>query len=228
MSEQDSKIDFWERHFPTFLGAPKKATIVAEDRIYRLLVYIDAERRKLVAAADSERLEPTWLLRFRHAFRQIEASGRVASIKRYLSICPPEMVPLCVWLIGRQVDRFRLWGLNHDWLHPSAQVRWQVAKALRRAEAWRLLEEMARRDPHNERLQIVALSPGQRRPFRERLRAYKRDVDDSHAGEVSTPSRMQYWANDQKWEYTPPKSRDLIRRMLRRIRHWVRWGTARM
>jgi hypothetical protein len=35
---------------------------------------------------------------------------------------------------------------------------------------------------------------------------------------------MQYWAMEERWHYTPPKSRDLIRRMLRRIRHWVRWG----
>ena len=26
--------------------------------------------------------------------------------------------------------------------------------------------------------------------------------------------------------YTPPKSVRLIRRMLRRIRHWVRWGVT--
>jgi hypothetical protein len=226
MSERESKLDFWERHFPTLLGVRSKPPLVAEDRIFRLLVYIDAERRKLVAAADSERLEPTWLLPFRHTFRQIEASGRIGSIKRYLNTCPPEMVPLCVWLIARQADRSRLWGLDHEWDHPSAQVRWHVAKALRRTDAWRVVEEMARRDPHNERLQRLALSPDIRRPFSARLQAYKLDVDDSHAGEVVTPSRMPYWAREHEWEYTPPKSRDLIRRMLRRIRHWVRWGTA--
>jgi hypothetical protein len=225
MSEHEAKSDFWSRHFPTFLGAPKKLPLIAEDRIYRLLVDIDAERRKLVAAAD-EKLSPTWLVPFRHTFRQIEASQSVASIKRYLNRCPPEMVPLCVWLIGRMADRLRLWGLHHEWDHPSAQVRWQVAKALRQAEAWRVLEKMARREPQNERLQHVAMSPASRRPFSARLQAYKRDVDDSHADEVVTPSRMPYWARDKAWEYTPPKSRDLIRRMLRRIRHWVRWGAT--
>jgi hypothetical protein len=63
-----------------------------------------------------------------------------------------------------------------------------------------------------------------RRSFRDRLKNYKRLVDDSRADEVATPSLMQYWAMEERWHYTPPKSRDLIRRMLRRIRHWVRWG----
>jgi hypothetical protein len=224
MSDREAKPGFWERHFPTFLGAPKKPALVVEDRIYRLLVDIDEERRKLIAAANNERLEPTWLLRHRHTLRQIEASGRVGSIKQNLNACPPEMVPLCMWLIGRLADRFRHWGLDRAWDHPSAQVRWHVAKALHRVGAWHTLDKMARREPQDQRLQWLVLTPGRRRPFSARLQAYKLDVDDSHAGEVVTPSRMPYWARDREWEYTPPKSMELIRRMLRRIQHWVRWG----
>jgi hypothetical protein len=55
---------------------------------------------------------------------------------------------------------------------------------------------------------------------------YKRDVDDSHADEVATPSRMPFWSVEKSWEYTPPKNTQLIRRMLRRIQHWVRWGVG--
>jgi hypothetical protein len=65
-----------------------------------------------------------------------------------------------------------------------------------------------------------------RRPFAERLDRYTHNVDDSHADEVVTPSRMPYWALERSWEYTAPKSIVLIRRMLRRIRHWVRWGVS--
>jgi hypothetical protein len=43
---------------------------------------------------------------------------------------------------------------------------------------------------------------------------------------VSTSSRMPYWALERSWERSPPKSIVFIRRMLRRIRHWVRWGVS--
>jgi hypothetical protein len=65
-----------------------------------------------------------------------------------------------------------------------------------------------------------------RRSFTERLDNFTRNVDDSHADEVFTPSRMPFWALERSWEYTAPKSVVLIRRMLRRIRHWVRWGVS--
>jgi hypothetical protein len=101
-----------------------------------------------------------------------------------------------------------------------------VAKALWRLEAWLLLEEMATLYPEDAKVRWFAESRVTHRPFRERLSNFVKSVDDSHADEVATPSRMPYWAREKSWEYTPPKSRDLIRRMLRRIRHWVRWGVT--
>jgi hypothetical protein len=89
-----------------------------------------------------------------------------------------------------------------------------------------VLQQMARRCSGDARIQWLAASPLIRRSFSERLQNYKRDVDDSLADEVATPSRMIYWARENALEYTPPKSRELIRRMLRRIQHWVRWGAA--
>ena len=50
--------------------------------------------------------------------------------------------------------------------------------------------------------------------FAERLDKFTRNVDDSHAGEVVTPSRMPFWALERSWDYTAPKSVVLIRRML--------------
>jgi hypothetical protein len=113
--------------------------------------------------------------------------------------------------------------LRHD---PSPQLRKHVAKALRRLEAWVWLDEMARANSDNPKIQNYSRSRITHRPFRERLSNYVQSVDDSHAGDVVTPSRMPYWAMEKSWEYTPPKSRDLIRRLLRRIRHWVRWGVT--
>jgi hypothetical protein len=105
-------------------------------------------------------------------------------------------------------------------------VRKHVAKALRRVEAWSRLDEMANAYPDDAAIQWFAKAPLTHRPFRERLSRYVQSVDDSHAGEVSTPSRMPYWARESSWDYTPPKSIRFIRRMLRRIRHWVRWGVG--
>jgi hypothetical protein len=87
---------------------------------------------------------------------------------------------------------------------------------------------MVQWDPDDARLQWLATASTVRRPFPDRLRNFKSMVDDSHAGEVATPSRMPYWAREVAWEYSPPKSVHVIRRMLRRIRHWVRWGVEEM
>jgi hypothetical protein len=101
-----------------------------------------------------------------------------------------------------------------------------VAKALRRAEAWALLDDMAEAYPLDPKIQWFATASIAHRPFHERLQNFARNVDESHAGEVFTPSRMPFWALDRSWERTPPKSREFIRRMLWRIRHWVRWGVS--
>jgi hypothetical protein len=85
---------------------------------------------------------------------------------------------------------------------------------------------MATLYPQDATIQYFANSPVTHRPFAERLSNYVASVDDSHAGEVATPSRMPFWALENSWDYTPPKSVQLIRRMLRRIRHWVRWGVS--
>lgn len=85
---------------------------------------------------------------------------------------------------------------------------------------------MASLYPEDEHIQWYAKAPTTQRSFAERLDTYKSKVDDSHAGEVVTPSQMPFWAQATFWSYTPPKSVLTIRRMLRRIRHWVRWGVS--
>jgi hypothetical protein len=136
------------------------------------------------------------------------------------------MIPLCVWLLGQFAEPRRLYGLPPFRFDPSPQIRKHVAKALRRAEAWTMLDEMAQAFPHDAKVQWFANAPTTRRSFAERLDQFARNVDDSHANEVFTPSRMPFWAIQRSWDHTAPKSAALIRRMLRRIRHWVRWGVS--
>jgi hypothetical protein len=174
----------------------------------------------------------SWVLTCRTMLRRIYAgfnplynACEVPVLRSYMAKCPPEMLPICIWLLGKCADRFRLYGLHEYRHHESPRVRGEVAKALRRVEAWALLREMAAAYPEDRKVHWFATAPIAHRPFSQRLARFKKSVDDSHAGEVMTPSRMPYWASQQSWAYTPPKSVEIIRRVLRRIRHWVRWGT---
>jgi hypothetical protein len=132
------------------------------------------------------------------------------------------MIPLGVWLWGKCADRFRLYGLSAFCHDRSPQVRKHVAKALRRLEAWTFLQEMATANPDDVMIQQFATPPTSHRPFPERLTNFARNVDDSRAGEVVTPSQMPFWRLQRDWEGRSPKSGWYIRLMLWRIRRWVR------
>jgi hypothetical protein len=191
---------------------------------FRLLKRIESQRTAAIDSATLRGAPHSWLLPYRNDLRRAIQFGRLESIKLYLTRCPLDMVPVAIWLWGKCADRFRLYGLSGFCYYRSPPVRKQVAKALRRLEAWSLLDEMAAAFPDDEKVRWFATAPISHGPFVERLANFKRNVDDSHAGEVMTPSRMPFWAAERRWDYTPPKSVLLIRRMLRRIRHWVRWG----
>jgi len=228
MCPTEPEPDFLSRHFPTFLGIPRQsrhfASWLREDQTIKLLRRIDADRKQRISTSGASEIDRTWLLPHRSSLRRIISRGRIIPLKIYLRDCPREMVPLCVWLWSECADRFRLCGLGSLRHDESPQVRKSVAKALRRLEAWSHLTEMAGNYPDDAKVQRFASAAKRRRPFPDRLKSYKLNIDDSHAGEVATPSSMPYWARDNSWDYTPPKSVHLIRRMLHRIRHWVRWG----
>ena len=148
-------------------------------------------------------------------------------VRCYLLTCPQMMIAICVWLLGEFSDRRHLYELKAFRHDPSPQIRRHVAKALRRLEAWSYLREMAAANRDDARIQWFAKAPTIHAPFAERLKNFKQCVDDSHAGDVVTPSRMPFWTGVRYWERTPPKSPAYIRRMLRRIRFWVHWGVSR-
>jgi hypothetical protein len=208
-----------------------KSLIYPRTSTFRLLKTIEAACQEAVSKKWDSDAERNWLLPYRAPLRQIYSefnpyynSDEVAIIRWYMGGCPLEMLPICIWLVGRCADRFRLYGIAQYRHHPWPRVRIHVAKALRRSEAWTLLGDMASRYPDDARIQWYAHAANAHRPFTERLSKFTKGIDNSHAAEVVTPSRMPYWAIEKSWEYSPPKSVDMIRRMLRRIRHWVRWG----
>jgi hypothetical protein len=199
---------------------------VSDWRTFGLLKRIESQRTSAIKAAALRAAPSGWLLPYRDEFRWAIQHSRLEPIKLYLTQCPLDMVPIAIWLWGKCADRFRLYGLSGFCYYRSPMVRKHVAKALRRLEAWSLLDEMAAAFPDDEKIRWFANAPISHGPFEERLENFKRNVDDSHAGEVVTPSRMPFWAAERVWDYTPPKSVALIRRMLQRIRHWVRWRAS--
>jgi len=200
---------------------------------YKLLQRIESASDQVRDKVDSDLGKRTWLLPFREELRWIVAGfdyrfdWDIEVVRFYLLRCPRTMIAVCVWLVGEFSDRKLLYELTvfrHD---PSPQIRRHVAKALRRLEAWSHLRDMAAANLGDARIQWFATASTTHGPFAKRLENYKRCVDDSHAGEVTTPSRMPFWTGVRYWERTPPKSAAYIRRMLRRIRFWVRWGVSR-
>lgn len=197
-----------------------------DPRTFSLLKRIESQRTSAIEAAAERAAPNAWLIPYRNELRWAIHHSRLEPIKLYLTQCPLDMVPVAIWLWGKCADRFRLYGLSGFCHDRSPMVRKHVAKALRRLEAWSLLDEMVRAFPDDQKIRWLANAPISHGPFEKRLANFKRNVDDTHAGEVATPSRMPFWAAERVWDYTPPKSVDLIRRMLRRIRHWVRWGAS--
>jgi hypothetical protein len=193
--------------------------------VSRFLNQLASHRRNIVESKGAPPL--TWLLIFREDFRRMRGDETVSGLRDFLKYGDPSLRHVGIWLLSQCADRFRLRGISEYSDDPSPQVRKHVAKALRRLEAWYLLDEIARANRDNRTIQWFAYAPINDRPFVERLANFVSTVDHSHAGEVFTNSRMPFWALERSWERTPPKSVLFIRRMLRRIRRWVRAGASR-
>jgi hypothetical protein len=224
MSEGDRVSELlWRNHKLTPLERKRLLGLLltgGNDRVVCLLRRIEREWRTSHNASTTV----CWLLKYRQELRDSMECYYVPSIKYYISTCPAEMIPLSIWLWGQCANRFRLYGLSVFCHSSQPRVRRHVAKVLRRLEAWALLNEMAAAYPDDAKIQWYATAPTTPRTFAARLKKFTTNVDASHSDEVSTPSRMPFWASDSFWARTPPKSALLIRRMLRRIQHWVRWG----
>jgi hypothetical protein len=200
---------------------------------FMLLQRIESACVQVEALESHDPSRRVWLLSFRAELHELLDgfdsrcnNGEVDIVRYYLLTCPRPMIAICIWLVGRFSDRMHLYELKSFRHSLSPQLRRHVAKALRRLEAWSLLREMAKDNPDDVHIQWFAAAPTSHRSFKERLKNFTSGVDDSRAGEVATPSQMPFWAVETFWCYTPPKSDALIRRMLRRIRHWVRWGVS--
>jgi hypothetical protein len=235
-------MDVFKRRQPTFNRKPKYRVRVSDwifggpGKYYatgRFLDELSSYRLKMTELSNCTHLAHTWLLPFRDDFRHLIDQGNgdtIAAIQLFLRHSDSELRHVGIWLLSRFATEKHLLRIDSYCFDRSATVRKHVARALRRLKAWNLLVEMPEAYANDAWRQCFAPELGPeasaRRSFSERLRDFKRNVGDSHSGEVFTPSRMPYWSLYDPWEGKPPKTMWYIRRMLRRIRHLVRWGVS--
>jgi hypothetical protein len=191
---------------------------------HRFLRDLVSYRRRLVELCGDEKLPNTWLLQFRDDFRRLLNDETVLVVNSFMLVGDRNLQPVFIWLMRRYANRFRLCDIDEFCDDASPAVRKHAAKALRRLEAWPALGDMLRAYPDDKKVRWFATAPIRKRTSRESLEKYSESIEQSHAHEVVTPSRMPFWRRESFWERTPPKSVLAIRRMLRRIRHLVRWN----
>jgi hypothetical protein len=124
--------------------------------------------------------------------------------------------------MARCTNRFHLFELKDFCEDPSPQVRKHVAKALRKLEAWTLLNEMAAANPDDAAVQWFAKSPTTQRSYPERLARFLDSVEGSSVPDTAGPSRMPYWSLHSPWQGRPAKSVEFIRTVLLHIRQLLR------
>jgi len=201
---------------------------IRSNALYQLLLRMEAASEQAAKLQRHGWRNHAWPMSFRHELRRLFAEydvrsnyGEVAIVHYYMLACPPAMIPVCVWIISRLGVAPNLSEIMSLRRSLSPQRRRHLAKALRRLKAWAALRQLAAENPNDHRIQRLATSPPSPRTFAERLKNFAETVDQSHAGDVHTPSQMEYWAVDRWWQRSPPKSIEFIRRILRHIHRLV-------
>jgi hypothetical protein len=197
---------------------------------YELLLRMEAASEEAARLYQHGWKHHAWPMIFRRRLRRLFAEQdfrwnhfEVATVHCYMLTCPPAMIPVCVWIISRLGVAPNLVELMSLRRSLSPQRRRHLAKALRRLKAWAALRQLAAENPNDDQIQRIATAPPSLRTFAERLKNFTSAVDKSHAEEVHTPSQMDFWAVDRGWQRSPPKSVELIRRILRHIQQLVHW-----
>jgi hypothetical protein len=167
--------------------------------------------------ADVGQPSPYWLLRHRPRLRRVAQRKPAAAIRLYLLTCPAWIRPIAVALLGHCVERTNTCNRLEYAKAESSQARRRAARALWRAEAWSKLHSLIAATPGDDRVAFYGRADEIKRPFRDRLHAFAEHVDHAHEAEAAGPSRMALWFADLDWIRRPPKSVEIIRRILRHI-----------
>lgn len=163
------------------------------------------------------------LLPFRGDFRSILRHQPCAGLGDFLSNSSAEnpCFLVAIWLLGRCANRQLSYNIDRLPADRDANSRRHFARSLARVESWPRLRQLAADYPDDEFVTSV-LSGTHTDTFDRRLTRFSKHVDQTHAAEAAVASQMPLWFRDHQWARTPPKNPGWIRRMLERIKGWVR------
>lgn len=161
------------------------------------------------------------LLALRQDFRAIEANRPIPGLVRCVADGDSDTRRLAIWLLGRIRNRCTTSVVAMYSRDRDIPVRKEVAKTLRRLEAWAELREIVTReyDPVVRRIAKLAEAPP--REFSERMaRFLGNDVEIVEQPDEVGPGAKSLHVNTTVGDGTPPKSRWYIRLILEHIR-WL-------
>lgn len=167
-----------------------------------------------------------WAIRSRPTIRRIRTKDLNCQkgVRRALKVVieqthSDEVRRIAIWLRGRGGGSVGTEAIGQFRRHPDVRMRKVVTKALQRMHAWHLLREIAETDPDLQIRKLAVQKPTEE--YSTRLNQFLKNVEHTSYGERSTTTTTPLnIAKSVKLKVTNlPKSVELIRYYLKRIRH---------
>jgi hypothetical protein len=169
--------------------------------------------------AAGERPEP--LVHFRHQFRLLAEDRPVAGLAWCLRQGDAETRRLAVWLLGRSGDTSSIPLVAYYLQRADRKLRITVARALKRLHSRAELEQMAEEDCDAWIRGFAAAHA--KRSFRRQLESFAPELETAQRHAADRPkSTMPLVVNVARFQRQPPKSAEVIRAILMRIRDLLR------
>jgi hypothetical protein len=173
---------------------------------------------RMAQTSAQQSAKPSCFLPYRTAVRELlKSPPRALLVYVAKETTDPAVRQIAVWLRGRCHGRLGMAAIARLWFDPDVSLRKEVARALKRMEAWGYLREIETSDP-NPRVRRLA-SPPIRRAFANRLADF---VASLHRRDVGHPSPLFLSDECDPGGGRPAKPGWIIRRFLEHIRWLVR------
>lgn len=128
-----------------------------------------------------------------------------------------EVRQIAIWLRGRNGGSIGTEAIGQFSRHPDMRMRKIVTKALKRMHAWHLLREIAETDPDSQIRKLAVQTPAE--AYSTRLTQFLKNVEHEPSGLRTTKTPLSLSETVQLKVMNLPKSLELIRFYLKRIRH---------
>jgi len=169
----------------------------------------------IVERREDESIEVGWLLKYRNDFREMmqDMSPAVLAVVVERSRVPA-MRRLAIWLLGRHTGTLGTKAIARHMGDSDVILRREVARALRRKQAWSEMRALQADDPDSRIRKLATQATPD--AHQRRLRVF---LDDISSRPVHSPRAPSTWNVDLSTAPgRPPKSEWLIRRLLEHIR----------